>query len=252
MSAPHPLLAAVYADPDALAPRLVYADHLTDLADPRGEFIGLQLRPWLDEAGKTRVRTLLAQHREAWLAPLAGLMNVRFWRGFPASASVVMNAEAPPPKLDAHEWRTITALDFDSWGWSQWFRQSGFDPSQLFARTATNCRRVSGLPVQELVAIAAGPPNALRVARVVDEGNGLTPPQLRRLGAGPGLSGLRHLEVELRELPGARFGPNMGWIEPLLPRLLTLTVRPHGMAEFRWRRALPPLGDVTLLSEGLR
>ncbi len=37
------LFAEVYARPDDDAPRLVLADHLLELGDPRGEFLALQL-----------------------------------------------------------------------------------------------------------------------------------------------------------------------------------------------------------------
>jgi uncharacterized protein (TIGR02996 family) len=80
------LLAAVYADPIADAPRLVYADWLLERSDPRGELIALQCRlQRLDDAGHARIKELLAVHQAEWLAPLAPLVlaeSTIFKRGF--------------------------------------------------------------------------------------------------------------------------------------------------------------------------
>jgi len=66
------LLAAVLADPDSDLPRQVYADHLMQAGDPRGELIQLELAL----AGPLAIRTrdvlkqrhaaLFAAHRRAW------------------------------------------------------------------------------------------------------------------------------------------------------------------------------------------
>ncbi|MBL8915349.1 MAG: TIGR02996 domain-containing protein [Archangium sp.] len=76
------LFAAVYADPDADAPRAVLADLLASAGDPRGEFINLQLRP-----GKPprRVRELIAAHGVEWtgsLAPAVRKEGLEYARGF--------------------------------------------------------------------------------------------------------------------------------------------------------------------------
>lgn len=71
------LLAAVYAEPSADAPREVYADLLMSAGDPRGEFIQLQL---LRAAGRSTPQTekrelgLLKKHGKAWLGPLLGVL----------------------------------------------------------------------------------------------------------------------------------------------------------------------------------
>jgi len=70
------LLAAIFAEPDADAPRWVYADHLMSIGDPRGEFIALQLR----EVDNDRQRELLAAHWDAWSAPAGE--RLFFERGF--------------------------------------------------------------------------------------------------------------------------------------------------------------------------
>lgn len=110
------LLAAVLADPDDDAARLVYSDALTDAGDPRGELIACQCemfrlgRPqthildqlrWTNRpafhthgirvrAGRMwhlrrRVDELLAKHAKAWTAPIGGpsRSTIRaFERGF--------------------------------------------------------------------------------------------------------------------------------------------------------------------------
>jgi len=67
------LLAAVYESRDDDAPRLVYADWLTDQGDPRGEFIQIQCRLAClakDDperpAPERREAELLAAHETTW------------------------------------------------------------------------------------------------------------------------------------------------------------------------------------------
>jgi uncharacterized protein (TIGR02996 family) len=94
------LLAAICARPDDTAARLVFADYLLEQPEPakrdRGEFILTQCR--LAAGGLTgderydlqvRERALLVQHRDEWLAPLAGRVEkVAFSRGFPDRVSM--------------------------------------------------------------------------------------------------------------------------------------------------------------------
>lgn len=83
-------LANVLAHPDDEGPRLIYADYLDDLGDPRGSFIRVQCAlEKLDPADPRRKelflqeQQLLARYREKWLAPLRGLGNgFSFRRGF--------------------------------------------------------------------------------------------------------------------------------------------------------------------------
>ncbi|MFO0550968.1 MAG: TIGR02996 domain-containing protein [Polyangiaceae bacterium] len=69
--------AAVLAAPDEDAPRMVYADWLSERGDPRGELITTQIalgRGDLASEARTKLieaeRTLLAQHGEAWVRPI--------------------------------------------------------------------------------------------------------------------------------------------------------------------------------------
>ncbi len=86
MTALDRLLDAVLADPDDDAPRLVYADALLAVGDPRGELIVTQCaRARLDDGDparpplRARELALLAAHRGAWVP--AGI-TARFERGF--------------------------------------------------------------------------------------------------------------------------------------------------------------------------
>lgn len=86
----HALLAAILADPDDDAPRLIYADWLEERGDPdRAEFIRLQCHLARSPHGPTRgaaearQQELLDRYGPAWARPLVGL--VREWsfeRGF--------------------------------------------------------------------------------------------------------------------------------------------------------------------------
>ncbi|MBL9038847.1 MAG: TIGR02996 domain-containing protein [Archangium sp.] len=114
---------AIFARPDDDAPRLVYADWLTERGDPRGELIALQcararaeattrevragalgLQPRdsddLAEATATREAELLALHGETWLAGVPrSAVQVRFARGF-IHELTVLDARTMAP-LDA-------------------------------------------------------------------------------------------------------------------------------------------------------
>lgn len=81
------LLAAVLANPDDDAPRLVYADWLIERGDPRGAFISIQCEL---ARGSSRIEDLEAEanalleaHGQQWLKGLtAEQVEVRFRRGF--------------------------------------------------------------------------------------------------------------------------------------------------------------------------
>lgn len=83
------LLAMVHADPTNHDLRLVCADGLLELGDPRGELIAVQSQLAAhpaDDALRLRERQLLKAHATSWLGPLAPLFyrgeGYRFARGF--------------------------------------------------------------------------------------------------------------------------------------------------------------------------
>jgi uncharacterized protein (TIGR02996 family) len=107
------LLAQVYADPAADAPRLVYADWATSRGDPRGELITLQFSRrdrTPDAAAVRRERELLEQYMHRWLAPIWNAIrqySVRFERGFLSSVTV-----EPFAVISSRpEWSTVQALE---------------------------------------------------------------------------------------------------------------------------------------------
>jgi uncharacterized protein (TIGR02996 family) len=87
---PAALLDAVLADPDAEAPRQVYADWLLEQGDPRGELIAVQTE--LARGGLSVVRrlelearevSLLSEHGARWLGRLStDVVRASFARGF--------------------------------------------------------------------------------------------------------------------------------------------------------------------------
>ncbi len=81
------LLREILANPDDDAPRLVYADALTERGDPRGELIVVQCllaRGAPDrEQLEAREAALLKKHARAWLAPIRTSIHRWQWeRGF--------------------------------------------------------------------------------------------------------------------------------------------------------------------------
>ena len=63
MSRAAELLAQIYGNPESDELRLVYADLLMEMGDPRGEFINLQMLPKRTRAQGKRATALLKQHR---------------------------------------------------------------------------------------------------------------------------------------------------------------------------------------------
>lgn len=78
------LYTAVYAAPDADEPRAVLADALLEQGDPRGEFIGLQLREARGDATmRDRAQALVREHGKQWLGALRPItLRAKFKRGF--------------------------------------------------------------------------------------------------------------------------------------------------------------------------
>lgn len=76
---PKTLLGAIYADPDDMDLRAVYADHLLELGDPRGELIALGLAAAEVPGAAERERReaeLWARGCKVWYASIADVVNV--------------------------------------------------------------------------------------------------------------------------------------------------------------------------------
>jgi uncharacterized protein (TIGR02996 family) len=104
------LLGAVYSDPVADGPRLVFADWLLERNDPRGEVIELACREQkASPAQKKKARELEAMFGGRWLGSLEGKVvsdGLRFDRGFVSSAVVSAEMDEDPAWGTLHELRT--------------------------------------------------------------------------------------------------------------------------------------------------
>jgi uncharacterized protein (TIGR02996 family) len=87
-------------NPEDDTPRLIYADWLDELGDPRGEFIRVQCElamlshsDWRWELLKQREEALLKEFHAAWIRPLASLhfnvLDAKYRRGFLEKAQLV-------------------------------------------------------------------------------------------------------------------------------------------------------------------
>lgn len=98
------LLAAVYADPSANAPREVYGDWLQQHGDPRGELIAIQLAhaKTHDDRFGALEKALLETYRDRWRGPLpTTATELVFRRGF------VDAARNTGPITDDPSWATF-------------------------------------------------------------------------------------------------------------------------------------------------
>lgn len=73
------LFKAVADDIDSDAPRLIYADHLTESGDPRGEFITLQCTPDKTRRQQLREAALLKKHGDAWFGDFKKWADRPYW-----------------------------------------------------------------------------------------------------------------------------------------------------------------------------
>ncbi|MFT3711775.1 MAG: TIGR02996 domain-containing protein [Archangium sp.] len=107
-------LAAIYARPDDDAPRLVFADALTERGDSRGEFISLQLTRAKGHAtreGQQRERELCrdAKKKSEWALPLSQGGEAHLARGFPDQLMIDPRSLKTIVGLEAL--RTVTKVD---------------------------------------------------------------------------------------------------------------------------------------------
>jgi uncharacterized protein (TIGR02996 family) len=109
------LFEAIWAAPDDDAPRAVLADFFTELGEPRGEFISLQLAHHagkLGAAGRKRAQKLLTRYKRAWtgaIAPLVFVPYARFERGFIVGCQLA-RSEQLGSLADHPAWSTIREI----------------------------------------------------------------------------------------------------------------------------------------------
>ena len=189
------LVAAVFDDPRADEPRLIYADWLLERGDPRGEFINLQFaRHGGQRADKKgpgeRELELLSSHREAWIGTLRCITPVEFRRGFVAKARL----SGFDLDLENPEWSTIEEL------WIEWADAAPDKATSLFRFLATRGLSVAaGLNAQVLANLLLGPPAdaivRLHVTALSAEENCRFHRLIEKAADGGGLPNLAHLEI---------------------------------------------------------
>lgn len=168
------LLAAIYARPDDLAARAVYADHLLERGKPLGEFISLQLKSNLTQAERARMFELERRHLASH--PLRGFLYAStFTRGFLSHATLA-STEVPLPCVP--EWSTVEELDVEQVVWAQQ------EPWRTWAKT--NLRAVRTLVSHREVPLSAVVPHPERLVGLLDT-------DLRLVGTE--LTSLRHLSA---------------------------------------------------------
>jgi uncharacterized protein (TIGR02996 family) len=105
------LLEAILADPTDDRARLVYADALQDLGDPRGELVALQISG--GKSAEARAKQLLEKHRKTWQDFGAKGARYTWARGFidrvAAKASVLI--AAGPRMFELHPVRDLRIHD---------------------------------------------------------------------------------------------------------------------------------------------
>ncbi|HET9988310.1 MAG TPA: TIGR02996 domain-containing protein, partial [Kofleriaceae bacterium] len=115
------LLARIYAAPNDLGPRTIYADWLQERGDPRGELIALQLAhagTAPSDAQRRREAQLLENHGAEWLGALAPACvgEPRFAGGFAVELRVDVGRALGT--IGAPAWSTVTGLwlgPHDAW-----------------------------------------------------------------------------------------------------------------------------------------
>jgi uncharacterized protein (TIGR02996 family) len=169
------LFAQVWATPDDDAVRLVLADALLSIGDPRGELIQLQCHP--QRAPATRVMRLIQAHGLTWLGRLRGaVLPVGYERGFLASCVVASDTGV----IGADEWSTVHTVELQIAG------------AELLAHPVMrSLRRISQLE-----------PPALR--HLLDHAPAATIARLDSLGVARPWSSLPALCAQLVRLPALR------------------------------------------------
>jgi len=107
------LLGLVYGDTTSDTHRMVLADRLLELGDPRGELIALQLARAKSGSEVTqRERELLARYGTIWTQPLGTyLKRYEFRRGFLASAVLDHRTDFPAELERQSMWTTVEDLE---------------------------------------------------------------------------------------------------------------------------------------------
>lgn len=270
------LLDAIYANLADDAPRLVYADHLQEAGDPRGELIAVQcelarlgyaVKPaswdWIgdalagDEIDLARVRklraretALLKQHAEAWLAeakqanPLYALVSFRFERGFVTHLETGAAAELPGKLAGLEDsFPALDSLELSS--------MSRRELPAIFAWPGFAKLRALKMPVFGLAGLVTLPAAALRhLSLRCTEREEF--PLVRQLFDWPPFAGLTALEVSDAALTAAdatRLVATCGPLDEL--QLRSAKLGPEGAATLAGAAPLANLRILSLMSNAI-
>ncbi len=242
-------LSAIAKAPEDDELRLVFADWLTNLGDPRGEFINLQYARLEQEPtpeARAREEALLRDYRAQWIAPLGKwlTLGVRFERGFLHTAR--FRQSAPPRDLQTlhhPRWTTVVRL----------IRP----PADLLAAGALYSLTDVEL-WQDAAAKLCRTGCHSKIERLtVERRQERFAPRFQEAFTEPALPHLRHLRMQGKV---ARHPFNMRWllVAPLARQLETLTVRVRGSdwSISDWSRELaatqPKLSALVLEHDGGR
>lgn len=110
------LLRQIAAQPDELELKLVYADFLAELGDPRAEVIALAARGEPTLAERRRVKGIIQDHARRWLGPLEAIADPSestFVGGFLHTLKLALNARSADllSMCDEPRLATVRALD---------------------------------------------------------------------------------------------------------------------------------------------
>lgn len=106
------LLERIVAAPSDDELRLVYADHLLERGDTRGELIQLQLRPSPTRSDSDRITQLKASYESKWLGPVVRVTSDRVWsRGFLTECTLGARKKQDFRAAMNHEaWALVTTI----------------------------------------------------------------------------------------------------------------------------------------------
>lgn len=190
------LLSAVCEEPEADDRRAVYADYLTEVGDPRGEFIALQLANADKPRMSTRESQLLRRHLDEWVAPLGEVLEPQpvFRRGFLARCRTKKGADLEA--LVGHPlWSTTEHLETDE--------------PRLITHPSMRCLRSLGVSFVTLRRLCEGGAPLPKIGALTVRLSGC-PPKLHAMVTGSTiLPSLRALTVIHKSLGG---GQEWSWL----------------------------------------
>ncbi|MGV3624535.1 MAG: hypothetical protein ACO1OB_27195 [Archangium sp.] len=224
-SSANDLFALVYEDPHDLTRRQVLADSLLERADPRGEFIALQLA----KRDEKRQAALIKKYGKQWLGPFAKVVDdFTFEDGFVSRIQLKHVTVAQFQVLAAaKEWATVKHVRHGVQRFSKTMI-SLEDPGAISAEALRGYLRDKlSLPIAQLV---------------LDEVNEETLPQLQSFRR------LKSLYVRIASLRHTEFFVGANW--PALESLTLLTTNfNHGVTAWLGLRGVMKPANLTMMME---